>query len=150
VLCIPREPVSFISWPLLSTVTSNFPRDYLPHGEQDPFDPDPDNPADPLHNLLPLVSPRFFQGCLCAVKNCSYLTYLHPLCAACFKQKFKLGVKRTTSRQGGLGPFASSTLEAKPDRVSDISQMNTVERWDPIINFCIGGVKEIDEQECTS
>ena len=51
----------------------------VPHGPKDPFEPDPDNPFDPLRALPPLQSPSFLPGVLCTVEMCSNLAYMHPL-----------------------------------------------------------------------
>lgn len=95
---------------------SDFPLDYLAHGSLDRFDPDPDNPDDPIHDLPQIKAPHFV-GRLCETKRCSYLAFVHRFCATCCKQKYRVEVKRRTvdvsglQIPAGLGLFATSELK---------------------------------------
>ena len=43
---------------------SDLPLDYIAHGSLDRFDPDPDNPDDPIHYLRKLRLPTSWEGCV--------------------------------------------------------------------------------------
>ena len=121
----------------------------FPHHAKDTFKSDPDNPDDPLHYLPQLESPRFVPGVLCGVKKCSYLAYLHPYCAACCRQKFKVEVCQTKSEAGGLGLFATSKLEGKGgSSLTELAQLHIAQDEEKIINFCTR-VEYIDEHQCS-
>ena len=132
-----------------SIVTSGYLSSTVPHGSRDTFKPDPNDPNDPLHNLPLLESPHFLPGVLCAVKSCSHLAYLHPYCAACYRQKFRVEVCWMETEGGGLGLFATSRFEGKgPSFLPDVAQLHKVEDDERILNFCTR-VEYIDECECT-
>src|SRR5277367_2049841 len=130
-------------------VASAFSPNYFPHGPKHPFEPDPDDPFDPLHALPPLQSPRFLPGVLCTVEMCSNLAYMHLLCAACCKRKFKVEVKRST-KTPGLGLFATSRLKGKGVfSLPEVAQLDTAQDDEEMINFCTFA-EYIDEKECKS
>lgn len=95
---------------------SHLPHGHIAHGSLDRFDPDPDNPDDPIHYLPQIKAPRFV-GRLCETKQCSYLAFVHRFCATCCKQKYRVEVKRRTvdvsglQAPAGLGLFATSELK---------------------------------------
>src|SRR5277367_4587213 len=134
-------------WRIVSSAFS--PTDF-PHGSIHTFEPDPDDSFDPLHALPPVQSPCFLSGALCTVKWCSYLAYMHPLCTACCKRKFKVEVKRST-KAPGLGLFATSRLKGKGVfPLPEVTQLpDTVQDDEEIINFCTLA-EYIDEKECKS
>jgi hypothetical protein len=132
-----------------SIVASGYLPTTFPHDSKDAFKPDPDNPDDPLHYLPQLESPRFLPGVPCGVKKCSYLAYLHPYCAACCRQKFRVEVRRTKTQGGGLGLFATSRLEGKGGfSLTEVAQLHTAQDDEKIINFCTR-FEYIDEHECS-
>jgi hypothetical protein len=138
-------------------VASGIDPERIPHGGTDPFDPNVDDELDPLNWLPSLPSPRFVRG-ICEVEGCTYLAYLHRFCAACCKRKFKVEVKRTTSRPhpetgqptASLGLFATSTLRARREiHVPEVAQIHKAVVGEDIINFCTIA-NEIDKKECTT
>lgn len=130
-------------------VASGLPEGFVPHDATDPFEPDQDNPDDPLRSLPPLSPPQFIRG-LCAAQSCSYLAFIHPYCAACCKQKYQVEVKRTTRQdQSGLGLFATARLTGCEPRVCESLQMHKALQGEYFINFCT--ISEIiDQQDCTA
>ena len=83
-------------------------------------------------------SPHFLHG-LCRIQRYSYLVYVHPFCAACFRQKLQVEVKWMTSQeQPGPGLFVIS-------HVAELLQMPTAAEG----NFCTLS-EEIDDKECTA
>jgi len=130
-------------------VASGVDESHVPHGSTDPFEPDEDDPHNPLQWLPPLPPPRFLRG-LCVTQGCSYLAYVHPFCAACCKRKFRVEVKRTTSQvQPGLGLFATTTLKGHVSHAVELSQLHKAAEGESIINFCTVA-EEINKKECTA
>jgi hypothetical protein len=130
-------------------VASGLPEGLVPHGATDPFEPDEDDPQDPLHDLPPLSPPQFIRG-LCAAKSCTYLAFIHPYCAACCRDKFQLEVKRTTRQdQSGLGLFATKRLTGRDSSRHELLQMHQASPLEYFINICTL-FEIIDRKECTA
>ena len=131
-------------------IASGLLEDSVSHESTDPFEPDENDPDDPLRSLPPLSPPQFIRG-LCAAPSCSYLAFMHPYCAACCKQKYQLEVKRTMRQdQSGLGLFATARLTGCEPHVGGESlEMQKVLQGEYFINFCT--VSEIiNKQICAS
>ena len=122
---------------------------YFPHGPKDALQADPDDPLDPLHSL-PLSSPQYLPGNLCATKNCTYLAYVHIRCAACCHVKYKVEVKRSTGGDGGLGLFATTRLVGRTSRnaVLEPWDLHRVSETEFIINFCTD-LSYLQDDHCT-